>query len=550
VAGQLVTIETGLACNNCCSYCPQPFVRGTGPAGSEPSTEELVRKLESARREGITEAAFSGGEPTIRKDLQSLIAHARSIGFGRVSITTNGRMLSYPGYARKLLDAGLTGVSVSLHGPNAAVHDALTGVPGSFRQTVSGLDNMRLAAGDTLERFEIQTVTIIVPENVAFLRDTLVLAGSLGAGLHIVQPFIVSRENLHLADRFLMTHDELAAAIRTLMTLPLPHGGRIKPYNLAPCLFQELSARLEMQDYRLKTIREFEDTGCLGKNHVSRQFFRIPSCKGCEWRCPGLRMEHLPQDDLARMILEDVSGRDGGLEGQDITISSTDLLGRSGLDLLLKGLRSSGVRRLRLLWGGFARATINDLMESCIAYGVDEVCLVAIPPAIRLPDRRVILPGNLDLLARQLPVFVDAGRGPSVSLFLVVNMLFDPCWKIDEGSFLGLLGSVFDAGGRSLFLSSPAKLGPDYPETDDDFLEQVKSALPSLVQRIRAAGINPVLLRCAKESAHPTDSRLEEWIATILPVVRWDEEFLQHRYASSDFGWLMWSYPIWVRDRP
>ena len=48
---------------------------------------------------------------------------------------------------------------------------------------------------------DITTITVVRPSNAAHLRDTLVLAVS-GAKLHIVQPFIVSRDTLAKAQSF------------------------------------------------------------------------------------------------------------------------------------------------------------------------------------------------------------------------------------------------------------------------------------------------------------------------------------------------------------
>ena len=45
-------------------------------------------------------------------------------------------------FAQRLLESGITHLLISLHGATAAVHDAATDTPGSFEQTISGIDSV------------------------------------------------------------------------------------------------------------------------------------------------------------------------------------------------------------------------------------------------------------------------------------------------------------------------------------------------------------------------------------------------------------------------
>ena len=61
----------------------------------------------------------------------------------RVNIITNGITSSSRAYVEQLAAAGLTSAQVSLEGPNAEVHEALTQRRGSFAKTVRGIENLR-----------------------------------------------------------------------------------------------------------------------------------------------------------------------------------------------------------------------------------------------------------------------------------------------------------------------------------------------------------------------------------------------------------------------
>lgn len=545
--GHLVTIETGVACNNRCAFCPQPPIRAAGPARGDPGTDELKRKVAQAREHGYDEIAFSGGEPSIRKDLPELVRHARSLGFERVSVTTNGRMFVYPEFTQRMIQAGLTGVSVSLHGPTEEVHDDLTGVSGSFRQAVTGLANLRRFAAERGGRFDITSITILVPQNLDRLRETLVLAGQLGATLHVVQPFILSRETLGFGNRFLLGREAIVRGLEAALAEPLPHGGRVKPYNIPPCLLEGLGSAIEVQEYSLRTFRSYEeDIGPGAKRWVSGQFHRDDRCVACTLNCPGLRIEHLPEEVAAAQILADVDADSGSLEGRDVILSSTDLLGAKGLDLLLAGLRARTSGRIRMIWGGMGRATAEEFVETCRARAVDEVCLLVRPPQLSPPDQRVWLPGNVGTLADRLGLF-RPGTGPRPSLFLVVNMLFSTEFRLDEDEVLRLVEGVRDRGGTSLYLAAPERLDAQSPAHDESFKSEILDVLPRLVARFRELGVEPFLVRTAGAPPDPDGTRLETRVARLLPSVSWEQAFLAHCFTGVEHGWVMWSYPIWVR---
>ena len=132
--GKTLSIETGIRCNNRCSFCYQKEWRCREASLPDPSTDELMAKLEWGIGNGYESVGFSGGEPTLRRDFLELVKRARELGYARVSLTTNGRRLSNQAYARELLEAGISGIGWSLHGPSEEVHDLLVGRQGAFKQ--------------------------------------------------------------------------------------------------------------------------------------------------------------------------------------------------------------------------------------------------------------------------------------------------------------------------------------------------------------------------------------------------------------------------------
>lgn len=150
-------IIVGYACNNNCRFCIDSNKRQL----INKSAEQIKQEMIGARERGTTYLEFIGGELTIRSDFEFLLKFAKFLGFETIMMATNGRMLSYFDYAKKLTDAGLNSVVFSIHGYNSQEHDFLTQAEGSFKQLMSGLDNMKKLLGEK----KIGTNTTIVKKN-------------------------------------------------------------------------------------------------------------------------------------------------------------------------------------------------------------------------------------------------------------------------------------------------------------------------------------------------------------------------------------------------
>ena len=92
-----------------CPYCSNPLELER--ASAELSTDEWKRVLDEAVAMGMLQVHFSGGEPTVRRDLEVLIAHAVQIGL-YTNLITSGVLLSENRVAA-LAEAGLDHVQIS-----------------------------------------------------------------------------------------------------------------------------------------------------------------------------------------------------------------------------------------------------------------------------------------------------------------------------------------------------------------------------------------------------------------------------------------------------
>ncbi len=104
----------------------------------ELSTEEGKALIDDLAAFGSPVMLFSGGEPTMRKDLPELAAYAREKGM-RAVISTNGTLID-KSLAKKLKEVGLSYVGISFDGVRET-NDKFRGVKGAFDAALEGLHN-------------------------------------------------------------------------------------------------------------------------------------------------------------------------------------------------------------------------------------------------------------------------------------------------------------------------------------------------------------------------------------------------------------------------
>lgn len=145
-----VRISTGLQCNARCVFCYYNDELNTQTY----TTGAIKGMLDTAKQYGIRDVDFSGGEPTIRRDLPELLIYAEAQGFRRICVITNGLKTADKSFLSGLREAGLNELLISLHGPTPDLHDGLVGVPGAFRKVRRTMEH---CAALSL-RFRINTV--------------------------------------------------------------------------------------------------------------------------------------------------------------------------------------------------------------------------------------------------------------------------------------------------------------------------------------------------------------------------------------------------------
>ena len=115
-----ITVNITNRCNYLCTHCS--FDSGIKKI-EECSTQEWIDFLKEAREGENQGLDISGGEPTLRKDLQKIVKSGVSLGY-KVKLLTNGAYLT-DNLLQELKISGLESIAISLDGSNSSTHNAI-----------------------------------------------------------------------------------------------------------------------------------------------------------------------------------------------------------------------------------------------------------------------------------------------------------------------------------------------------------------------------------------------------------------------------------------
>lgn len=287
---RVVTNET---CSQNCAFCE---ARRPVERASVASASAVRARIEAAVRAGAGELVLTGGEPTLRRDLPALVAHARRSAAGAplsIVLETNGALVDLE-RARSLAAAGLDRARVHLPAWGDAC-DAITRDEGGFARTRAAIRALASAG------LAVELATPIVRANLACVSsiprsvvDDGLPVEAIVLGIPVSAPLEADLGSLVDAARAV---ERVAAVAREVgLALRLDSAGAAVP----PCLFA-----------RPASVAHLFALTSGGANRPG--FSRVTACAAClvRDRCPGFPRAALDREPAleSRPITEDRARR-------------------------------------------------------------------------------------------------------------------------------------------------------------------------------------------------------------------------------------------------
>lgn len=175
------SLVLGYDCNNKCIFCLYGDKKGRR------TLREIKSSLEDLRK--ISDNIMLTGGSAFRRDYLDIIEYTKNLGF-KIHIDTNARVFANKEFAVDVFKLCPDAVfSTGLHAHTARIHDKITQVKGSWKETVAGLRNItELGFGHVI------VVSVICRMNFRILSELTKYVKEIGASQHHL--VLVRREGL------------------------------------------------------------------------------------------------------------------------------------------------------------------------------------------------------------------------------------------------------------------------------------------------------------------------------------------------------------------
>lgn len=293
-----VQLDINYNCNNRCIFC---YAGGDLEKQAPSKTMTEIDKIADSIKNKASGVRILGGEVTLRPDFFEVLSLFKRKGFSMMEVISNGRYFCKPNFAKKAVEAGMTGIIISVHGHKAQIHDRLTGVPGSFNELIVGLKELiKLNRKGQLPKLNINLV--ITRQNYRYLASMLKFFVELGVPSIIFSSLKILGRGFENKKRLIVSYTEMLPYLEVMFSQveKLKNQGRnfyfeIEniPFCVLPQKYWPYLANLHgFSDvkyfprfgYELRVAKKPNEKRNLGDQEIN------PTCRRCDYlyACPIL----------------------------------------------------------------------------------------------------------------------------------------------------------------------------------------------------------------------------------------------------------------------
>ena len=163
-----VQLDLTYRCNERCIHCYLDH-----HDHGEMTTAEIKDVLDQMAEAGVFYLTISGGEIMMRRDFFEILEHARIRTFC-IKLKTNGILIREK-QADRIKSLGVESVQVSIYSHRPEIHDAVTKLPGSLKDSIEAIRLLR-ARG-----LHVVMANVLMTQNAKDYAGVQALAKELGA---------------------------------------------------------------------------------------------------------------------------------------------------------------------------------------------------------------------------------------------------------------------------------------------------------------------------------------------------------------------------------
>ncbi len=227
-----LTYRCNLACNFCYAGCNCTKKKnGSGEMTTKQIKEIIRRVFEQAK---VPSISFTGGEPTLVKELPELVSYAKKLGF-RVNLISNGTQIDKE-RARRLADSGLDSAQISIEATTEALHEKIVQRKGVFQKSINSVKMLRECGIHTHTNTTLSQMNREDASNLpAFVNDEL---GCDRFSMNLIIPCGTAAIN----DELVIPYSEVGEIINHIQVLSKKEQVEFMWYSPVPmCFFNTVS---------------------------------------------------------------------------------------------------------------------------------------------------------------------------------------------------------------------------------------------------------------------------------------------------------------------
>lgn len=295
-----IIIQLHNRCNNHCFFCNEDK---TG----EIRKNYIVDQIRLAANRGIRRIDFNGSEPTLNGRLFQYLAEAKSNNFSEITLFTNGRMFFYPDFCRKAAESGVTKIIFGIYSSREKIHDAITRVNGSFKQTICGIRNVR-----TINHIDIGGNIVFCRQDYRELLKTLRFFKKLGLRFFTISPVVSSlfgnKDKVNVDKAAIFKEGEIRSIIKNIAA----SGYTFVHFNLIPrCYFSRKDANMCKHNMRPGEVTIISEKGEKKSfsGIIKTLCHKKEECRSCSTNtvCPGIVIgPHTPRQYTGLWCVSDL----------------------------------------------------------------------------------------------------------------------------------------------------------------------------------------------------------------------------------------------------